>query len=343
MPIATIFTPATLSIESASTSLSNLLQVPQFDFTSLNFVFSPQYFGAIDYSWNGPSQPVQHIALAVMGQGDILQISSPGVNTSWSLNFWGPALHCNDVVGVKRDSIFTNMWNSLYGGDASYSYLSWVPWSDASFQSIWSRPGVDPDLPFLLNSQSPAVHNGPPGGPLTTNGPASIYVAAMPNSKYLEPGGYWNHSKDIWSFWWKGDAAMCDFKLLQNLDESFANANCYQNASFNANWVYKDATLLRCDLLNTSYVANFSYPNGNQHVDIKAGSESISKVLNGSQYFAGPLSPHPEGFKLHHIVERFRLRILYRQIFRYARSIPELYNYFLTKASWLHSTSWFRG
>lgn len=94
-----------------------MLQVPQLDFSSFNFAGGLQIIQAErDYDglvWTGPSQRLQHTAMAVMGLGQILPISPPAPNATWKLDFWGPALRCDNVAQPERDEIYTNIWNSL--------------------------------------------------------------------------------------------------------------------------------------------------------------------------------------------------------------------------------------
>ena len=138
IPLATIFPPATLSVANVLESITLNLTVPQYDFTTLNLVTPMAYSGIYTgddwdssmgewglWAWSGPSQPLQKIATAAMALGQILPITPPAPNhgrpypnASWTLNFWGPLLQCNDVIGIARDQIWTNIWNSYkYDGN----------------------------------------------------------------------------------------------------------------------------------------------------------------------------------------------------------------------------------
>ena len=114
IPIATIFPPATLSVVNAPETIASMLEVPQHDFTTLNFVSPMASTDGVDgmshdlttelslWAWSGPSQPLQNIAVAAMALGQILPITALAPNASWTLNFWGPLLRCNDVVAIER-------------------------------------------------------------------------------------------------------------------------------------------------------------------------------------------------------------------------------------------------
>lgn len=133
IPIASLVTPATLSVQSTLITNSSLLQVPQFDFVTLDFVNGMHQDAGLNdwsrmYSFNGPSQPVQRIANAVAGLGQILPISPPASNVSWTLDMYGPTMQCAEVEDDRKTTIWTNVWNS-FGACSTmpYAYLGWTP------------------------------------------------------------------------------------------------------------------------------------------------------------------------------------------------------------------------
>ena len=267
-------------------------KVPQFDFTTMNYVSSLDDEGGggatFDWAWTGPGQPVQHIALAVMGLGDILQIPSPSPNASWSLKFWGPALLCYDVANTKRDSIWKNIWNSYNGTSESYAYLSWVPWSYAEGWTYWlnfSKANIDPDLPFLFRSDFGPVHDGPLPASLSTNGPASMFVAVIPASQNLSIGTL---SEGTALEWLGTQWENCPYHVIQNLYEPFPGC-APDNTTFTASIAFEDATLLRCDLVNTSYLLDFKYLNGGQHVTVTQNVTDNAQIVYASNSFVGPV------------------------------------------------------
>src|SRR5271163_2114240 len=109
-----------------------MLPVPQFDFTTFDYSedLAPAGLSGtgpdILWAWTGPSPTVQRLAFTVMGTGQILSITPPATNASWTQEFWGPALQCNDVTAAERDSIWVNIWNNI--GQNPPVFLSWVPW-----------------------------------------------------------------------------------------------------------------------------------------------------------------------------------------------------------------------
>jgi hypothetical protein len=55
---------------------------------------------------------------------------------------------------------------------------------------------------------------------------------------------------------------------------------------FTVAMVFEDASLLRCDLEDTSYSIDFEYVNGVQNVNVASDTTGHSPLVNGSLYFA---------------------------------------------------------
>lgn len=106
--------------------------VPELDFVEkLGHFAETSTYGPSLYLYRGPSPLVRRLAAATAAQGNILAIQPPSLNASWSLNFWGPALHCNDVSGVERTDILENIGSVVRPSEEHfvsipYTYLSWV-------------------------------------------------------------------------------------------------------------------------------------------------------------------------------------------------------------------------
>lgn len=96
------------------------------DFLNLNFVSMLGEDPAFTYA--GAAQLVQRIAAATATQGEILPIQPPALNASWSLQFWGPAIQCNNVSETQRTTIL-NSYVSYVESPSSWilppSYISW--------------------------------------------------------------------------------------------------------------------------------------------------------------------------------------------------------------------------
>lgn len=305
VPIASVITPATLSAENTlHISLPSPVQVPQFDFTSLNFVaaMEPWYWYG-SYNYSGPSRPVQRIAQAVSSLGELLPVAPPRYNSSWSQQFWGPNLQCHDVEGAEREAIWTNIWNSYWytwKDTGTFVYLSWVPWSPTQLQafnanatefSTGNATVIDARLPFLtpgtgqrynassLTSGAGQLYNS--SSSLTLDGPASIYVSVLPQmfSSSVRNGDF---VPELLT-----PNVTCKFRIEPNglntiLHDCILNApdTVIVRANFTPSTLFSDATLVRCDLMNASYTASFKYTNGNANITVSQDMSTDAAVIN---------------------------------------------------------------
>ncbi|KAK5175758.1 uncharacterized protein LTR77_000898 [Saxophila tyrrhenica] len=170
VPIASIITPATLSVQSAAIvpPPQKDVKVPKFDFASLDFL-APIPEGPAGFCFDGPSQPVQRVAAAVAAQGQILPISPPEANASWTLDFRAPSLQCHDLRGNEKVDVWTNIldqWGNVSDCHYSYGYLAWTPTPGSS----------NPFIRQSSNSSKTVLQSEH----LDYGVPPSIYVAAIP-------------------------------------------------------------------------------------------------------------------------------------------------------------------
>ena len=105
------------------------LAVPQINWINQRLYDVRSKEGSNTFNYFGPSPALQRIVAATAAQGQILTITPPALNTSWSLDFWGPAIHCSEVTGSERTSISDNygsfLRDLLSGGSSPPAYLSW--------------------------------------------------------------------------------------------------------------------------------------------------------------------------------------------------------------------------
>lgn len=263
-----------------------MLQVPQFDFATLNYVAPISAISGDNKTsvivWNGPSRSVQHIALAVMGLGQILPISAPASNATWSLDFWGPALQCHDVDKTDRDRTWINIWNAVNQSNPDfYAFLSWVPWSDGEEilnglpdDDSLGQPDFQPannNLPFLFNYTSDAPVVGPQTAFLPTNGSASFFIATFPEVM------------DFNEVLYPGTGPGCEIQMMHEITDPGTNCSGVTAAQY-----YVNSTLLRCDMVNTSYSVDFNYSGGAQNIHVSSNMTGNSTVINSTGYFLGP-------------------------------------------------------
>jgi len=264
IPIASIITPATLSV-GIDFPPPIFLNVPNVDFYSMNLAAPMAEYGTTGsgkgeepgfaYFYAGPSLTVQRIADAVAAQGSILPVVAPAANSTWDLQFHGPSLHCSPVSSGFRSAVLDNILNYTFarlqgvrdGPDCGYGpgYTAWHPGKMNPNKSMMEY------LPFTgtSNSSSGALNNDNPHGyPYTDM--ASIFLAIAPTLFSS------TSAKD-----WSVAPTMCRGKPWYK-----AGLAEYHNTS----------TVLRCDVHNSTYHSTFSFVNGLQDV----GFNSVTDVTD---------------------------------------------------------------
>ncbi|KAK4890403.1 hypothetical protein LTR27_010931 [Elasticomyces elasticus] len=284
IPLATIITPATLSVSTAPRKTFPSTNVPHFDFTSLAFTKAMEFWGGTPetivsgfwpaFAWDAASQPVQNIASAVLMQGQILPIAPPTSNSSWILNFWGPALQCSAIDGAQRDAVWVGAWNALPTiGISSSPFFTWIPPNDTQ------------EPPYLTTD----AWGG--SGEFSTGGPATLYVATLPNmlkvaARKASVGIYPDKmSSGI-------ECGYSRLSTVQQLDEAMICGLNVTGSNFTGSngtgsrlpiirpsFAFEGASLLRCNLVNASHTASFSYTNGIQDIKVSRNSTDRSSPL----------------------------------------------------------------
>jgi hypothetical protein len=210
-----------------------MLRVPQIDFKSMNFANVVAHESTSpDYEYNGPQYSVQAVVAESMTGSKILELEAPSPNSTWSLEFHGPALSCGNVDA----ELYASITNSIVSCYMSYGYIAWT-----------SSLTTDDHLPFNNGSlNTPAIGLGPQweedGSP---EGPLSLYVAALPNMLNTTDN----------------DPGEC-YVNISNPSQGFANATLHK---------VSDATIVQCVLGNASYLANFSFVDNVQSVSVERG------------------------------------------------------------------------
>ncbi|KAL8834326.1 MAG: hypothetical protein Q9176_007554 [Flavoplaca citrina] len=269
MPIASIITPATLSVGVDSPIY---MHVPNVDFSSLNLAARMAAYGptrlsngeepGFDYAYNGPSLTVQRITDAVAALGFIMPVPAPSVNASWDLDFDGPSLHCNPVSLDFRRAILENIIDYTISQTEGQSprfacgggpgYMAWHPGR--------MKPDDDPIedyLPFIIdkiNLSSNAIYGS---GAYVLNHEnshgsgyrdmASVFLAVTPNP--VNNG----HNENAES------STPCHVAGLAEYNET--------------------STVLRCDVHKSLYHATFSFLDGVQNVDINEVTDMTDKPM----------------------------------------------------------------
>lgn len=212
--IASVFTPATLTVTLAEARNETLLRVSRVDFTSLNFANLPMQAGlSPGYTYTGPQYTVQRIVTATAAQGQILPISAPYVNSSWTLKFPGPALRCDAVEESAHNDIIANIAAVMKEAECftSYGYVAWTPDTDGS-------------LPFVKENNGTYSQRSGSIGPTLGDNPMSIFLAAFPRMFNEMPGE---------------TTVDCNNSQAYLVDATIIQCLLY-NASYFANFTYSD-------------------------------------------------------------------------------------------------------
>jgi len=132
LPVAPLITPSTLTIQSVLLKTTASIRTPRVDFTSMNFASISRNSSApiwpdFQMSYLGPQFHVQKSVQGSLVSGAIMPIAPPGPNSTWSLDFLGPALSCKAMGNSEslRNYIITKLYSDLDFGETQY--LSWVP------------------------------------------------------------------------------------------------------------------------------------------------------------------------------------------------------------------------
>ncbi|CAG7924479.1 unnamed protein product [Penicillium olsonii] len=270
LPITSLISPATLGVHLSPAKEHMLKRVPRVDFSSANFarpvstVMSNVSLGGDLWatSYGGPTSETQRIVNSVATQGTILSIEPPAVNSSWSMDFHGPALVCNHVNDTFVDFITRNVAQAtknartyLNGGEGffnpNYRYISWVSESNDLIGSAPFQPSQANETrawelrsskigPKNLDSHGQSTVDLNPRVPFSEGPPLSVFVAIFP------PAMGYNDSDGV--------------AKRQKSDSQHSK-------------------ILRCSLHNASYQASFTSVNGDQTVDV-----TDRKILNDISY-----------------------------------------------------------
>ncbi|KAF7625219.1 hypothetical protein AFLA_002093 [Aspergillus flavus NRRL3357] len=120
LPVASIISPATSSVQLAPFNVYALKHIPRVDFTSANFASfisslainprGPNFWSTL---YNSHTAETQRVVNSVATQGTILPIDPPAVNSSWSVGFYRPAIVCDKVNQALATHITQNVAQAI--------------------------------------------------------------------------------------------------------------------------------------------------------------------------------------------------------------------------------------
>ncbi|KAK3636944.1 hypothetical protein LTR56_012604 [Elasticomyces elasticus] len=262
MPIAAIIAPATLSVSLAQAPPNVTMQrVPTIEFSNLNFLAGmPSVLGtnriSLYFPYNGPSQEVKRIAMAVAAQNAILPVPAPSLNSSWEVVFRGPRLQCNDAPASTRLKLQQNIAEYISEGsncNTPAAYLAWYPHLDAVSDFVhigpyqWNSTTAPRNSTFTIPDW--IFNIGMRDWNIVAQ-EAIFYVAVLP------------HMLDLKSYTLSTEPYAC---LLNDKNTPLGPNNV--SATNPLGFIGGDITMLQCQLYNTTYRTQFTFINGTQTVD----------------------------------------------------------------------------
>lgn len=220
-----------------------VIRVPNVEFRNLNYLAqmpyswvprAENYTGPQPYyfDYTGPSDDLLRASNAVASNGEILSIPSAGINATWSLEFYGPSLECNDAGRNLQtpfvDDLARYLRRSKNGGaQQQYGFIAWYPNLDANgtIQVPANANRSDP-ASLALYSDSAVIDVGSlvPAATVSNLGHSSTPLALMILTQPF--GSSSDQGSDLGS------------------------------------------KLRSCQLFNTTYRVLFNYTNGNQEVNV---------------------------------------------------------------------------
>ncbi|KAI1423129.1 hypothetical protein F5Y12DRAFT_758924 [Xylaria sp. FL1777] len=183
IPFSAVVTPAALSIVSALVVNSTMMAMPAAEYYNTNFTSlittdkDDDTAGYVSYA--GPLAPVIRAVSQSILRGDVVSMTAPFSNSTYSVAFQGPALRCNEIG--SNSAVWRNQSVTIYNASTNYAF------ADTRFANIryLAWPGAPTEAPWTINSNdySFQASSSPNGSPL------SLTVVTMlgDNESYTPP------------------------------------------------------------------------------------------------------------------------------------------------------------
>ena len=160
---------------------------------------------SLRFQYTLPSQEVIEVVKAVAATGSILPVNPPSANSSWTLDFNGPALRCTNISEPLISIVQSNVASAMNASSqcVAYGYVAWLenmPFSKAPNSSQYefnARIFQGPSMPAILylvglpEAMKIKAHGMPPAAcqePLGTffepEAGAVMLQCELANSKY---------------------------------------------------------------------------------------------------------------------------------------------------------------
>lgn len=240
--------------------------VPSLDFQNLNYVAGmPGRLPRPDHdTYNGPSTLVRRIAVAVAAQDAVLPVKAPSANSTWELEFRAPSIRCDDVAGDNRNKIEQSVQDYLSGGEGCEAppfFMAWFPRpgendnliDEPYTAGVNSSNGLDS---FLADADAVfSMERGNEPNDTVIMDDTAFFIAAFPGLTVAK------------SFSQSSFPLACDLSSTYH-DGTSGSAKLGVTKTSPLGVLGRNATVLQCRLLNSTYLTNFNFDNGAQNVDI---------------------------------------------------------------------------
>ncbi|KAL4883789.1 hypothetical protein BJY04DRAFT_24461 [Aspergillus karnatakaensis] len=141
IPLVTVVTPSTLSVESTIGTIVQEQQLPAIEFSF------DKFYSLAD---GGPTAPTPSVSRFMTGgiiQGSILNIPAPAPNSSYTLDFYAPLIQCSNSSAEVNKQVRT--WaHENYG-----QYTSFMAFTPSSDNISWA-------MDYLVDSAAAMTNNG---------------------------------------------------------------------------------------------------------------------------------------------------------------------------------------
>lgn len=165
LPLATIFTPGTLSVINVPVlrDTTAVLAFPLFSNTTMAQTInetSGEKFSGPEVSYVGPTRLLSRLATGTAIQGTIPLVEAPATNSSYEMRFMAPTLQCSSTMEPSLLDFLDPMGsdgqfplvrgNENYTGASwfSYDYISWTPGSSSWIPWNLTSVNLEALLPF---------------------------------------------------------------------------------------------------------------------------------------------------------------------------------------------------
>ncbi|KAJ5494550.1 hypothetical protein N7463_010637 [Penicillium fimorum] len=122
IPLTVIITPATLTIDLLTTTNTTQVRVPTVNFVESFWRPWATYEGAGFIS--SPTASINRLFATVFSSAEVIPLSAPFPNSSYTLEFWGPSYKCQ-----RFSEVMVEMQGKTFTDASNYNYNS--------FQEVW--------------------------------------------------------------------------------------------------------------------------------------------------------------------------------------------------------------